>query len=373
MVSEAELKPRLLVTVRDAGPAKMIAALLPELARTFTTAVLCDAFCRAGLGSGDDFQWIESGFDPHESCATALAIVRPDIVLRTTPAYGFGVDEAIGCALEPEIPMFCLQDHYGLGRDLARVERMGVTDGLARDCAPEGAASRVDVLGWLSHERFLKAEPWRSARDVGRAKLGLRPGDLAVCYVCINEVEPMSGREDIAAFLDAASTISAPSRWSVRPHPAMSAAEARWCARAAHESGLNILDTTRLGSEREWLSAFDLLVSPASIMLVDALAFRLTDPEPLEAGRGDLACLYLTTRRACAAMAAASGLERFPTHYPGRGFALGAEDDLAEALAAALEDDVDRAALIAAAATHFRPSLGVASRTCAWLEKGLRH
>ncbi|MFI5993964.1 hypothetical protein ACIBAC_19265 [Streptomyces sp. NPDC051362] len=222
---------------------------------------------------------------PRERAARLLDAVQPNLLVRTTPTVGEGIDEylvQVDRELGRRTAAVALQDCQGIGKRLS----LGRADDAYRVLTvDERAAATVrarhgvaaDAVGWLAHSRFLRGVPYAEARRSGRRLMAVDEEAIQVLFIGAAaevEVERELGLvESMAPELRGLST-SVPVTYSYRPHPRRGAEELDALSKGvtALLDPLSAVDTAGL-SYRETLASVDVVVSGASVMNLEVLAY----------------------------------------------------------------------------------------------------
>lgn len=297
---------RLLATARHPGPAHALAALLcavPEADWTILASPDAEPVLRrraSGLNGRVRILRIPDSEprDVRRWVKTAVEAVDPELVVRTTPSTGYGADEALSSVIADRLPVLVLQDFPGVGQALGddtdpagERSRMIATPDVfgAAQLARRGLAARV--TGWIAHERFLHAPPWESARAQGRRRLGVADGDLVVLVVGSSaDLQPAVDEQLLEDCAPATNGELGTAHLLYKAHPRRDAAgTARIAAASARLGARPLLMERPLLSESMILAMPDLVVSRASVMNLEALAYADVSgqPAPLSAYSGD--------------------------------------------------------------------------------------
>ena len=210
---------RILITLRHPGPVQSIAAVLPYLVKHYEVMIIATD---TGLSTlimrfGDqiegikvfylcqnqwkifskrcedwknadilEFEYEVLKFDLlRDKLVELIQAVRPDVVLRTTPAIKIGIDEIIVevCSrISSDIRCLCYQEDYGCGIDLERMQNpIAVVDIHAQQMLKRASINSV-VVGCLGQSIYKKYKPYCVARSLARGKLGIRDDECVVLY-----------------------------------------------------------------------------------------------------------------------------------------------------------------------------------------------
>lgn len=314
---------------------------------------------------------------PDVGAATRLAAEliqkhQPDLLVRTTPTGGVGLDEFLIQAdreLGAATPALALQDCHGIGQRLALPHPDPAYHVLTVD---DRAAAEVETVwdapakaaGWLAHLRFSTGIGYAEARGRARRKLGLSDGAAQVLIVgSSSDVDP---RREIAMVAAVAAELreivgSTPLRYAYRPHPRRPALEG---AALREEVGsllapLKANDLSAL-TYRELLASLDVVISAASVMNVEALAYART-----EAGAGaELPLSVYPVPDEGPLFAGDWSRHRPSTHLPGNGSLLPAPGKGPPGLSRAFHDPGVRRRLAQETSAYLPDPSGAAFRRC---------
>lgn len=120
-----------------------------------------------------------------ESIYKLFQLLKPKKLLRTTPAYKWGVDEAVLCVAQ-ELGVlnecYCYQETYMCGVELERMQNpIAVVDSVAYNYLTGKGISAIEV-GWLSLGKLNDSQPYVEARVQARKKLGIDFCETAILY-----------------------------------------------------------------------------------------------------------------------------------------------------------------------------------------------
>lgn len=330
-------RSRILGTVRHPGPAHCVAAAIravPDVdwhlaAHPLAARVLAesypDTFARVSvvdISVGE----LEAGDTAGLSmvldrCARLFDDVRPDAVVRTTPATGWGPDELVATAVAGRVPVIALQDFPGIGTALRSgahpVGHLGADVVLAPDDTAAGWLRSIlgvpaAAVGWLAHDRFHRLEPYDEQRAAARASAGLASDET--CVLVIGSGPDVARAREEQLVVEAAGIASAlspaPVRCGYRPHP-----------RRPVDDG-HVLQGVLTGMVPTppcptdgfaTLAMADVVVSRASVMNLELMAYAAT----WSARHVPLSAYVMDEHEPF--IAGYWGPERPPTHRPGGG------------------------------------------------------
>jgi hypothetical protein len=411
---------RLLITARHPGPADLILGLLPGLAEYMELHIIAtDTALQLLLDRGrptlrdcattlwthgtQGFHRVDLSVPPAlpppatfsttqidpADLASAARLVRelrvffssfmPDLFLRTTPSSLIGIDELAPAALRSggfRAPIHCLQDYYDVGLALrddehpvakVGIDAIATVDEAAARSVRERSGRDATVVGWASFDKYLTGLPYRAARVSGRRLLGLPENGKLVLYAGIRAGLPdgtdlLDFEQCLAALVDY-SALRPEVRVALRTHPRCPPEERlayqQLCQ--TYDRRIRFQSIDRLTEFRQVLAAPDALLSPASALNLDALAYAATDPNP------ETQSVFLTGPYARAAFQASAGSALPPTHQSGSGSFLSGYETLGDILDQALFSPTDQAAAAARAAALYRPDGACALRLARFL------
>lgn len=200
---------------------------------------------------------------------------EPDVILRTTPAMNYGVDEAVSRAaseLEMMDRMRCYQEIYDCGMDLGEMKNpVAVVD---RKAAERLKRHGIDsfVVGWMNRAIFEAYDPYGLVRAWTRAKLGLNDMDQAILYCTVasgnNEAEFTHFRH----FLEQVSSVNV--RAYIRFHPRNSDGYRHDFLKMVKAISTEIEVVDCLSVEQS-LAFPDYVISAGSAMNLDVLQYQI--------------------------------------------------------------------------------------------------
>lgn len=277
-------RTRVLVTCRHPGPAACVRTLVEALPHRdwLVAAAPPAAQMLTGLRGRPGVDLIEMDPSAKVSVAAArrlLEQVRPEVVIRTTPATGDGLDEVIAVAVAGSVPVLCVQDFPGLGQALgadagAAPDLVLTVDDESASWLRHRTAAPAVGIGWLGLERLRTGPPPSFLRDRVRHLLGLSSPVLLV----VGSSSDISVRDELAMLEEAADLpLRGQSPQMIyRVHPRRDAEEAKALHRVVSaplpDGALDDL------TEREVLSLPDAVVSMASMFNLEVLAVATQEP-----------------------------------------------------------------------------------------------
>lgn len=196
---------------------------------------------------------------------------EPDMILRTTPAIGQGIDEAVTFAAEHLgilNKLRCFQECYDCGRYLEKlINPVAVVDLIAKE-KMQAKGIKCTVVGWLLHGTFCKYKNYRLVRKETRKRLKLKDTDKVYMYCMIASGNFEIEKQHFRLFLNA---IGQKKFW-ILFHP-----------RNTTEEKNNYLSMVRnmnyqlaTHMKREEILAFpDFIVSLGSAINIDALQYQI--------------------------------------------------------------------------------------------------
>lgn len=303
---------KVLITLRHPGPLQAIVAILPELRNTFSEVMLVITDVALEIAQSrfekqieglaiyyfDRDQWkktivggakkiFQSGITEFDDIAEKgfrqmvndikeiIEKENPDIILRTTPAMKYGVDEAVcRAAAEEDIMdrMRCYQEIYGCGIDLKELKTpVGVVDvKAAKKLRDQGISSFV--IGWMNQAVFEKYDSYETVRTRTRAQLGLRDTDRAILYCTVASGNSQSELGHFWHFLE--QMLSSCARAYICFHPRNTDEYQKQFLNLAKVAGVKISVTNHLSMEQR-LAFSDFIISAGSAINLDLLQYQL--------------------------------------------------------------------------------------------------
>lgn len=302
----------LLITLRHPGPLQAIASILPTLRTTFLNVVLVitdfalecaqNRFVKQIEGLSvyyyncgrwkkttvtHDTRIIQSGITEFErieekgfgqmikDIEAILKKENPDIILRTTPAMKYGVDEAVGRAaaeLDISSRMRCYQEIYDCGIDLGEMKTpVGVVDcKAAKRLQLQGIDSFV--VGWMNQAVFETFGSYDLVRIQIRGRLGLDDKDQVILYCMVASGDVQSEMEHFRHFLKQIKSTCV--RAYIRFHPRNSNEYRQNLLNMAEAEGA-VIEVADYLSMEQVLAFPDYIVSAGSAMNLDALQYQI--------------------------------------------------------------------------------------------------
>lgn len=298
---------KILITVRHPGPAQTIAAIIPFLAEYYDRVILVasdaallmlqerfssilsmvDLYYRGNgrwtlydgrwnnLIKGDIMEYSsenDCGFlELIEELAILIQSCQADVVLRTTPALNWGVDEAVILACVKKkltVKCCCYQEDYGCGVGLEQVPNsIAVIDLMAKKYLEKRNISAI-VIGVLNQNLFKKFRPYQEARRQTRKKLGIVDREIVVLYCMGASGDKEAEMEHFLLFLESIGSQPV----FLRFHPRNTEEERSLYREISYSRSVRILDDLSYDGA---LSFSDYLVSAASAMNQDALQYQI--------------------------------------------------------------------------------------------------
>lgn len=369
------MKKRLLIVARDPGPIALLKAVWPDLKVVYDLCLLIeDRSAKFIEWVPDTERLIIPVSEPCEQgCERALRWFHPDIVLRTTPAHGSGVDELIFAAMNAvrcPAPLFCIQDHYGIGQGLLEAHSVATVDAIAAKLVQEQYGVDAAVVGWAAHQHYVSGMPWIEARVLSRKNVGIGLRDQLILYAGI--CSGLSSEEDFRDFTEVVCALQKIENLgfavAAKPHPRHSAATQALYFDKIHKAGLKIVDVSGLCEERLRLAVADVIISPASVMNIDALAYQAYWKAWHDNIGNSVASVYTLTESSVKAMKLATTGSLFPSHTVGCGSFIAESGRIEETIATALVNHKARQECLTQAEALYLPVANVGANIIAWLE-----
>lgn len=200
-----------------------------------------------------------------------LTQIMPDKILRTTPAYGYGIDEAIIDAAERIGILkccYCYQESYFVGNDLFKLTNpVATVDDHARNFLISKNISSTDV-GWLNCGRFLSFRHYNEARALARAKLNLNENNIAILYCTTATGNTKAEISHFKCFLSCVTT----ERIYIKFHPRTKNEERKKYIECAEIKHFSVVDDLAF---EECISFADFIVSSASMINIDCILYQI--------------------------------------------------------------------------------------------------
>lgn len=298
---------KILITLRHPGPTQAIMAILPELEKDGheIQLVLTDV---ALVVAGERYQkilqgksiyffrentWVkksgmltgmtqkgktefEEEYDIRylelvEDMKRLIQIEMPDVILRTTPVSGYGVDEAITRAaneLGVGGKIRCYQEIYDCGMDLEKVEApIGVVDKKAAERLSRKGIEAV-VIGWMNQTLFLSYISFEKARKKGRKALNIVDEERTFLYCAVASGNEQAELDHFRCFIHAIKK----GRVFIKFHPRNSEQYQQKFMELDKEHKVFKIQ----GMEIECvLAVSDYLISPGSTVNLDCLQYQI--------------------------------------------------------------------------------------------------
>lgn len=350
----------------------MIRSIWGDLCQSFDVRVLSQTAHHQFLDwvSASQCCLIDDGQNCIDGCLQEIARFKPDLILRTTPSHGYGVDEAVSdIKLRlPDLlpPLLCLQDHYGVGQKLEAAEAIATVDQLAVALCKAQHNLDAHSVGWGAHQHFISERPWIESRNSARHKLMLQEGQKLVLYAGIcSGLSDDSDYSDYEQFITAAKSLPENVVIGFRPHPRLSQLNRKRYMERLENLHPNVVDVSIITDECERLAMSDVLISSASAINLDALAYQAAWGSKAD---NCMMSLYLMSPAGIAAMKEATGGWIFPSHYAGHGSCIITPCAIASGILVILNDADIRTKLLDEAVAYFCPRNNVGSHVVEWLE-----
>ena len=334
----------MLITLRHPGPVQAIAPVLPILVQQCEVFVLatdsaarllfnryveytakCRIYCRV------NHRWVAaheellpfldiSEFDTQtdsgylwlvRSLGEFITQIRPDIILRTTPAVRWGIDEAITDLQDtfgPGCRLLCYQEYYGCGRGLKtfRGTILTLDEDAVQICREQNIISTP--VGWLSRLNNKRFPPYLVSRQNVRRQFKLGEEDRALLYCMTASGCFDSEYEIFSAFL----RHTKDQKLFVKFHPRTSEAEKDRYLALLRQKKFQSVDSLPY---EELLSFPDFIISTASAMNIDSLSYQISCG--MEAFQ--TVSIYTTGNHTKGILSATTGRDSSPPGLAGRG------------------------------------------------------
>ncbi|GMQ55730.1 hypothetical protein AN1V17_01220 [Vallitalea sediminicola] len=311
---------KLLVTIRHPGPADAILTIIPKLNEVFSiTMIVTDCaidilkqrfprylkeytiYFPGKSIEGKFSKEIETShfkteFDSSEKneyenfykmVLELVDYINPDVALRTTPAYKWGIDEIIPRAMK-EIGKydnsFCFQEYYGVGKGMNNYENevaiykaknLFTVDRSSAKFLHKRGIEAISV-GWISHIKFQKMELFQSLRKKSREKIGIKDEKFIMyCVVnCGEIIQEVNHFEKLLICLEEISQNEDNIKILIKFHPRNSKEEIKLYKKRAQKYNVQVVDVGISLDYYEILTLPDIIYSAASNMNIDLLAYQ---------------------------------------------------------------------------------------------------
>lgn len=217
----------------------------------------------------------ENGFAVLISSMTnIIREISPDVILRTTPATHYGIDEAVAEAVkEAGTPcrMLCYQDYYGCGHALKNFNGTILTLDKEASHLLLRDGIRSIPIGWLSMLNYLQLPSYSTVREKTRCKLHAEPDQILLLY-CMTASGDIDAESEIFSRFLSRNHENQKQRLFIKTHPRNSKAEIQRYLALLKNTSYETADTLRY---EEVLAFPDYIISPASAVNVDALSYQI--------------------------------------------------------------------------------------------------
>jgi hypothetical protein len=308
VVQDIRVTKRLLITLRHPGPAQSIISVLPSLTKTYETVAVVATdtallllqerysqylndvilyYCEKGIWSmipkncpqflpvtGDCLEFKSQYEKGYQSLIVNLSDLlkqyQPDIVLRTTPATKWGVDEALAeacrCA-RIECTYRCYQEYYNCGMNLESFPYVIATIDEHAQALLKQKGIESTVIGWLNQAVFNGYRSYKEARKQTRKQLGLTQNDMAVLYCTVDSGDLDAELKHYSLFLKAFTNFCT----YIRFHPRNQEQERQQYIALTNNKECVCVDNLSM----DGVLAFpDVMVSAASAINLDMLQYQ---------------------------------------------------------------------------------------------------
>jgi len=310
-----------------------------------------------------------------------LENIQFDLYIRTTPSSHIGIDEIIPTVMKNanyNQPILCLQEYYGVGKCLLDNEHRLLTKGPDAILTVDELAERhllncgckvpIHIIGWPAYDGLLTGIPFSTARNEGRSKLGLQDGHKLLLYASIcSDLPDDNDLKDFEMLMTAILSLNNTKNIRVwlKNHPRTRTEELEKYSLLKERllGNVHFVDGSIL-DYHECLASADLIVSPASALNIDAMAYAATIPggavkhsifrQPVS--------LYTIGKYSKMAMKNATGLDILPTHEAGRGSVISDYNELDTMVSRSLYDKSFRQKFISESRMIFKPKGNMAGK-----------
>lgn len=287
-----DINSKILITLRHPGPTHAIAAVMPEIEKIFHSIVLVLSDTAIEI-MGKQYRNLLSNkkvylvdidgriskiSDPYSKdfldliskIEKIIEAEKPNRILRTTPASGYGVDEAVTRAANRigyGKRVRCYQEIYDCGKDLNLLKTpVGVVDiKAAQILKQKGIHSRV--IGWLNQGVFQDVITYSEARETTRQQLQIARKEEVILYCTVASGNDEAEQKHFYQFIAG----SEGRRVFVKFHPRNTESyKVRFFSKKY--SNVEIINGLSIESV---LSFADYIVSPGSAINLDCLQYQI--------------------------------------------------------------------------------------------------
>lgn len=298
---------KILITIRHPGPAQAILSVLTDICDIFDKVIviasgiakvllldyirshICNIQILIYNGSGfekttsiqmhevagDDSIEYETENDPGfialiDDIKSILKKEEPDVLLRTTPAILYGIDEALSQAaflLHQSDRLRCYQDDYACGMLLDKIEcPIATIDEMAKKILKEKGLNSI-IVGRLDIFQYQNMTPYKIARKVARKKLGIGKSEQVYlyCTVCTGNIEV-----ELKHFASFLANMNGKKVY-IKFHPRNTLSEKKRYLECMQDNCVVVENV----SKEEIMAFSDYVISPASAINIDVLLYQI--------------------------------------------------------------------------------------------------
>ena len=212
-----------------------------------------------------------------DSLVKFISVYKADIILRTTPMFKWGVDEAIieaSKVLGIEEKCRCYQECFDCGNDLYSFPNAIATVNEQAKSILESKGIPAVVVGWLNKNIFLSYRPYNIARKDTRIQLGIRDKEQAILYCTVASGNIDAELNHFISFIKSMNSIIN-KRLFIKFHPRNTDAEKQSYIKISNNE-IKCVDTLPMDGI---LSFADFLISPSSAINFDLLEYQVLNNE----------------------------------------------------------------------------------------------
>lgn len=206
-----------------------------------------------------------------EKLAEIINMEKPDIILRTTTALKYGVDEAITSAANEMglgKKIRCYQEIYDCGMDLEQIEGpIAVVDEIAKERLSKRNVKSVPI-GWMNQVSFSQYGDFESVRELIRQEMQISSDEFVVLYCCTasgNDKAEENHFENVVKHLGN-------KKIYVKFHPRNSEQYRKRIMHISQKYGVEEAGDLKM---EEALSFADVIISPGSVINLDCLQYQI--------------------------------------------------------------------------------------------------
>lgn len=311
---------KLLITLRHPGPADAILASMPELSKNFSISMIVTdsainilkerfpqylekyniyfpgKFIEDGFSTEIITDHFKTEFKPTENVEyeqfynavlKLVKVINPDISLRTTPAYNWGIDEImprIMKDIDKYDYTFCFQEYYGVGKALSNFENsiaslsaknLLTVDKASVNFLQERGIKAIDI-GWISHKKFKYIDKFDEVRKKVRKRFKLENHKVIMYSVvcCGSILAEVNHFEKFVKCMEKITIINNNITLLIKYHPRNNIDEIKLYRDIIQKYNVRFTEVDSKISYNEILTLPDIIYSAASNMNIDLLAYQ---------------------------------------------------------------------------------------------------